>query len=335
MIDFLLSREKVPDFLVRASIRGRLAARLRSEYSLKPEKRKQKFEVLVSRMKNGGIPLPGRPEKDLLPVTFFQYVLGRHLNCGSGFWGEGAHFLDDAEDQMLALITARADLRDGQEILGLDCGWGALVFYLARKFPNSRVTAVSCVQSQREFIEAQAEKRKLANLTAVTADLAAFSSERKFDRVLSVEMFERVGDYSSALGRISGLLKDGGKLFVQNAAHRELCYPHDGKGRVEKHFFAGGLMPCADIFSYFPEHFSVAYHWNVPGTHYQKTCRAWLERLDEAGKETKMIMRETYGFSHFRRRRAYWRIFFMMCEEMFGYRGGAEWLVSHTLLEKR
>lgn len=341
MIDFLLRREMIPDWMIRGEIRARLKKKLLAEYKLSPEKRKQKKLAWIDEMKKGPIAL-NTPEANKqhyeLPTTFFQCVLGRNLKYSSGFWPLSHTTLDESEENMLALTVERAQVRDGQKILELGCGWGSLTLYMAKKFPNAQITAVSNSKTQRDHIEFQVKKLGLQNVKVLTCDMNNLQLEEKFDRAVSVEMFEHMRNYKALLEKIAGFLNPGGKLFVHVFAHKELSYPYiasDAKDWIAKYFFTGGLMPSADIFDYFPEHFRVAERWEVPGTHYQKTCRAWLELFDLARINIKIIFRETYGFKDTNLWWAYWRIFFMSCEELFGYNGGKEWFVSHTLLEKK
>ncbi len=341
MIESLLKRKMIPDFMIRAEIRKRLAKKLREEYRLSPERRKDRLEQWIREMKTGPIALNTREANEQhyeLPASFFGYVLSRHMKYSSGYWDEGVRHLEEADDRMLALTCERAQAADGQDILELGCGWGSLTLYMAKKYPNARITGVSNSKSQRDYILYTAEKRRLSNINIITADMNDFSTAEKFDRVMSVEMFEHMRNYAALLEKIAGLLKPDGKLFVHVFAHRELSYPYiaqDPNDWIAKYFFTGGLMPCARIFDYFPEHFRVAAQWDVPGTHYQRTCRAWLDRMDFAEKEVKIVFKEVYGFRHFRKWWAYWRIFFMSCEELFGCAQGKEWFVSHTLMEKR
>ena len=130
-----------------------------------------------------------------VPADFFQLVLGKHLKYSSGYWKDGVTSIDVSEKDMLEITCAGAELKDGQKILELGCGWGSLSLFMAEKFPNSKITSVSNSHSQKAFIDGQARKRNIKNLTIITADMNVFQIDEKFDRVVSVEMFEHMRNY--------------------------------------------------------------------------------------------------------------------------------------------
>ena len=74
--------------------------------------------------------------------------------------------------------------------------------------------------------------------------------------------------------------------------------------------------------------------WKVNGTHSQRTAEAWLNRMDSHREEILPLLRETYGSENARKWWAYWRVFYMSCAELWGYRGGEEWIVSHYLFAR-
>eukprot|EP01029_Cantina_marsupialis_P011648 TRINITY_DN2590_c0_g3_i1.p1 TRINITY_DN2590_c0_g3~~TRINITY_DN2590_c0_g3_i1.p1 ORF type:complete len:340 (+),score=27.19 TRINITY_DN2590_c0_g3_i1:75-1094(+) len=331
----IVEKGLIPDSLIRIKIRGLLKQRLQNE-------RKQfNINKLVDELKESPIAINTNAANEQhyeLPAGFFEKVLGRYLKYSCGFWDESTNDLDEAEKKMLKKTIERAEIQDGHDILELGCGWGSLSLYMAQKFPNSHITAVSNSHSQREYIQAKALGMRITNLHIITADMNNFNINEKFDRVISVEMFEHMRNYQELLLRINGFLKLTGKLFVHVFSHKELTYKfeiQDSSDWMSKYFFTGGIMPGENLFSHFQEHLTIEKRWHMNGTHYEKTAEAWLQKMDEQKNEIMPIFKETYGTNQAVRWWVYWRIFFMACSELWGYRQGEEWSISHYLFSKR
>ena len=93
-------------------------------------------------------------------------------------------------------------------------------------------------------------------------------------------------------------------------------------------------MPSEAMFRRYQEHLVLRRQWRVDGRHYQKTCNAWLGQLDQAKAEALQVLRDGYGDDAVRWFHR-WRLFFIACAELFAYRQGGEWFVSHYLWERR
>lgn len=339
-IDRLLEKGRVPDVAIRAAIRRLNRIRLAELYTGNPETEQQREQALVDRMRESPIAVSTEAANEQhyeVPPEFFTRVLGSHLKYSSCHW-ENAKTLNEAEKEMLEITVTRADLRDGMDILELGCGWGSLTLYMAKKYPAAKITAVSNSRPQREFIESRLQALRLSNVTVITADMNHFSIEKKFDRVVSVEMFEHMRNYEALFSKIHTWLKSGGKLFVHIFVHKLHTYLFEVKDETDwmaKYFFTGGAMPSSRLLFYFSHGFDVEKHWAVNGTHYGKTARAWLENQDLNRAEIMKIFAQCYGGdSQAVKWFEYWRIFFMACEELFNWDQGREWLVNHYLFRK-
>jgi cyclopropane-fatty-acyl-phospholipid synthase len=331
----------LPDWLIRIGIRMLDRKRLADEVRKEVEAGEKGVFRFIQNLREGPIALQVEKPKEQhyeLPPAFFQKVLGKRMKYSSCYWPPSVKSLDEAEEAMLALTCERAQVEDGMEVFDLGCGWGSLSLWVAEKYPSCRVLALSNSVPQGEFIRARVRELALTNLEVMTIDMNRFDMERRFDRVLSVEMFEHMRNWERLLERISGWLNKDGKLFIHIFTHRRFSYLFETGGAdnwMGRYFFTAGLMPSDDLLPCFQNHLALEEHWRVSGTHYQKTAEAWLRCMESGEKEVRTLFRDVYGPAEAQRWFQRWRIFFMACAELWGFRGGKEWLVSHYRLRKR
>jgi len=346
----LLERDLVPDFLIRRQIRTLLAQRLCEEDKGSVEAQQRHLMQFIERLKASPIAVntaEANAQHYEVPTRFYQLCLGRHMKYSSAYWPAECTSLDEAEEAMLQLTCERAALEDGDEILELGCGWGSLSLFMAQKFPGSRIVAVSNSRTQKEYIDEQANLRGLGNLEIVTADMNSFDTSRRFDRVVSVEMFEHMRNYQRLLKKIASWMKPAATLFVHIFTHNRFAYPfevHDASDWMSQYFFTGGIMPSDDLLLHFQDDVKIREHWQVDGTHYAGTAEAWFANMDAHRAEILPLFEQTYGgrasVPSDRKKVAlkwwvYWRVFYMACAELWAYKHGQEWLVSHYLFERR
>lgn len=337
----VLALNIVPDALIRCGIRKMLSQKLSEEEAIDKASAGKSLDLFAQDLKNQPIAIATDSANEQhyeVPTEFYEHVLGPRLKYSSAYWDDKTVNLKDAEERMLALTCERAQIVDGMKILELGCGWGSLSIWMAEHYPNSQILAVSNSRTQKEYIDSQAKSKRLENLTVKTCDINNLELDEEFDRVVSVEMFEHLKNYQMLFKRVSDWLKPNGKMFVHIFSHKKYAYHYvnkDGNDWLTEHFFTGGTMPADDLFTHFQEDLRIEEHWQVSGLHYKKTVAAWIDNMDKNRSKFEAILAQTYGKENLRKWWVYWRLFFFACEELFAFRNGQEWIVSHYLFANR
>lgn len=338
----LAERGWLPDWAIRLGIRSMCARRLRQERLGAPQSVTLRARELMAAFRHSPLAISTQAANEQhyeLPPEFFSLVLGRRLKYSCGYYPRGTETLDQAEEAMLGLYESRAELEDGQAILELGCGWGSLTLWMAERYPNARITAVSNSASQKLFISAACAARGLRNVQVITRDVNRLELAREqYDRCVSIEMFEHLRNHELLLQRIACWLKPGGKLFAHLFVNRDLLYPFETAGRdnwLGRHFFTGGVMPAAHTLLWFQRDLQLESLWSVQGTHYERTANHWLRNQDTHREDILGILRGVYGAELASLWLQRWRMFWMACAELFGYDRGREWFVSHYRFVRR
>lgn len=338
----LADRGLIPLPLLRLGVRRLCTQRLRDE-AARATSSDEAWAEIMARGPIAEVPEKANEQHYEVPPALFEAALGPHLKYSSGLFPDGTEDLATGEERMLELTCERAGLADGQRILELGCGWGSLTLWMAASYPAAQIVAVSNSGPQRAFIEARAAQRGLRNVRIITADMNDFDAVEavghRFDRVVSVEMFEHMRDWPTLFGRARRWVEDDGRMFLHIFTHRSLNYPFEVRDRTDwmsEHFFSGGMMPSDTLLGSLSASgaipFAVEDHSVVPGRHYSRTALLWRENLESKKSAILPILERTYGENAAARWFQRWRLFFLACEVLFGYRMGGEWGVSHYRL---
>ena len=332
----LCERGYVPDAMTRLGIRRQCAQRLREERAGGTAATRARFDARIAELEGSPLAIhtdAANEQHYELPARFFELCLGPRLKYSSCYYPNGNETLAQAEEAMLALYGERAGLADGQEILELGCGWGSLTLWMAQRHPYARITAVSNSRPQRAFIQARCRALGVENVEVITQDVNRLTLDaQRYDRVVSIEMFEHMRNYRTLLANIASWLAPQGKLFVHVFCHRDLMYPFETQGEdnwMGRHFFTGGLMPAVATLPRFQRDLALEEQWELSGIHYRNTANHWLANQDAHRDEVRHVLESAYGKAGAALWAQRWRMFWMACAELFGYRNGEEWKVAH------
>ncbi len=329
----VVERAPLPDPVLRMGV-SYLVGRTRERLSKAPETGTAAFARQMTDLPIAIHTREANAQHYEVPAKFFELTLGPRRKYSCCYYDTPDTTLAQAELRALEETVLHAGLADGQNILELGCGWGSLSLFMAQKYPNARITAVSNSSSQRVFIEGQAALLGLGNLEVITADMNEFKASGSFDRIVSVEMFEHMSNWRPLLTRLREWLARDGRVFIHIFTHRNQPYRFDHAEKADwiaQHFFTGGIMPSRQLMHAFGDLFTVEEEWFWSGVHYQRTALGWLRNFDARSEEIDQVLRDTYGAEAtvWRRR---WRLFFLATEGLFGDSDGQEWGVSHYLL---
>ena len=330
----------VPDSVIRAGIRRLLESKRKEIHSGDVEfaaNATNRFVAMLDESPIALLPNIANEQHYEVPAEFFSHAMGGHLKYSCCYWPSRVSGLSEAEVAALELSVKRAGIEDGMHVLDLGCGWGSLSLWIAEHFPGSSVTSVSNSTSQRDFILKQASSRSIGNIDAIVCDMNDFMTDKKFDRVISIEMFEHMRNYAELFRRIDEWLSPDGQFFMHIFCHRTTPYEFIDKGPTDwmsRYFFSGGIMPSAELPLRFSKDLSIVKRWQLNGQHYAKTCNAWLNNMDSRESVIMPVLVACYGEVDASLWWQRWRMFFMACAELFDYDEGHEWYVGHYLFEK-
>jgi cyclopropane-fatty-acyl-phospholipid synthase len=228
-----------------------------------------------------------------LPDTLFALFLDDQRQYSCAYFADPGFSLDEAQTAKMAHIAAKLRLERGQRVLDIGCGWGGLALYLARA-AGVEVTGITLSESQLKEARKAAEAAGLAD--RVRFALADWRDvEGRFERIVSVGMFEHVGPphYGAFLARCHDLLSDDGVMLLHTIGRADGPAPTDPW--LAKYIFPGGYVPAlSQIAPAIERSFLWLTDLEVWRDHYARTLACWYERTQAAGGEIAALQGERF-----------------------------------------
>ena len=338
----------LPDILTRYFIRRELKKRLDNE-SLKTQNILNLEDYFKDNNKNhlnvGSGVKEANEQHYMVPTDFFKLTLGKKLKYSGSFFGNNrnSNDLDEAEINTLKQYCDIIGLRNvNEEVLELGCGWGSLSLFMAENNPYTNFTCLSNSKSQKEYIEQKIKEKSLQNIKIITLDVNDLSLEKlnrskKFNKCISIEMFEHMTNYDKLFEKINNIILPEGKLFVQVFCNSKYSYKYNDDSWMGRKFFTNGTMPSHQLLPSYDKYFDCVKKYIINGRNYGKTSRLWLNNMDNNKEKILKIFKDTYKYKDKSPEILFqeWRLFFMACEESFNYDNGREWFVSYYLFKKK
>jgi len=227
-----------------------------------------------------------------LPAEFFRYFLDEGMNYTCAYFRHPEEPLDQAQQNKLALICRKLQLKPGDHVLDIGCGWGNFAFYAAEQF-GCRVTGITLSNAQVEFIRHKAQKTGLSSkVEAIPMHALEMSFPLgNFDKVVTIGAIEHIPHLKKMFAECANILKDEGLMLVHGMTKpwqlRQRALDGEEDTSEESRFLTENIFPVGEMISLTeligalePNNFEVLDVHNITD-HYTLTLQNWLENLQK------------------------------------------------------
>ncbi len=272
-----------------------------------------------------------------LPQAMLNRMLGDwkliYPKYSMGLWEKGASNLEQCQMHMIDDVIAKLDIKDGDNILDFGCGWGCVPNYILSKFPNVKFTGLNLSHEQCEYIRHKMQDPdsylSSGRFTLHEGDLNDAEFETKFDKILSIGVFEHIGNLTKSLQKLAAFLKDDGKVFIHIITVRT---PNNiSSVFTHKYIFPHGRFWNYDAVPSHNKDLKTIKRWYLNGSNYSQTFANWLNNFDDNQATIKDL---NYGMDYAKFRRI-WRFYliwficnFASCDGE--YNGNGQYLMVHA-----
>jgi cyclopropane-fatty-acyl-phospholipid synthase len=227
-----------------------------------------------------------------LSNDFYRLLLDPHMAYSCAYWTDPGYTLHDAQTDKLDLVCRKLDLRPGQRLLDVGCGWGALVLFAAEHY-GVHAVGVTLSRQQRDHALARVAEAGLAGMVEVRLQDYRDIGDQPFDAVASIEMGEHVGEenYPAYAANLYQLLKPGGRLLLQQMSRGATAA---GGGAFIETYIAPDMTmrPVGATLDHLTRAGFEIRDVEAIREHYVWTCRAWLATLERRWDEVVSLVGE-------------------------------------------
>ncbi|NEO72526.1 class I SAM-dependent methyltransferase [Moorena sp. SIO3H5] len=269
-----------------------------------------------------------------LPQEMFNLMLGSstliYPKYTVALWDRGACNLEQAQMQMMDDVIEKLDIKDGDQILDVGCGWGSLVNYILAKFPNAQATGLNLSHEQCEYIRHKMNDPQSYlssdRFTLYEGDFNDAKFDTKFDKIVSLGVFEHVGNLTQAFRNLASFLKEDGKVFIHIMTIRT---PNNVSSVfTHKYIFPYGRFWNYDVIKSKNKDLKTIKDWYINGLNYSKTYENWLNNFDANQERIKQL---DFGMNYGKFRRM-WRFYLIWFARNFAacdghYNGNGQYLM--------
>ena len=291
---------------------------------------------------------PGAPESEYIaesstelmalhydqPLHMFEHILGSSMKYSMGLWENGASTLEEAQQAMMADLCNKGEIEDGHNILDIGCGFGSFAEYVLANYPNCTVTGLTLSRVQADYIRSRQKQADHPlhgkRFKLVQEDFNSARLKEKFDRVVSIGVWEHVSNLDKAQAKVREFLHPDGKVLLHYIVYFEALAGITKRPLqsifVSKYIFPAGRIWSADDLPKYQNDLAVERTWQLNGMNYERTIACWLTNLRNNQNKLKKrgIERRTIKL---------WEFYFSTCIALFHanrgrYYGNAQYLLT-------
>ena len=205
----------------------------------------------------------------------FSRMLDPQMQYSCGYW-KNTQDLYQAQENKLALICEKLQLKPGMTLLDIGCGWGGLAQYAAQHY-GVKVDGITISAEQKAYADARNAGMDITILLQDYRDL-----QKQYDRIVSVGMFEHVGpkNYATYFKAVDRCLKPDGLFLLHTIGSNQT--QHNVDPWINKYIFPNGFLPSVKNIADTSEPYFVMEDWHNFGADYDKTLMAWYSRFNDA-----------------------------------------------------